>query len=75
MTFKSNWSQQSKKIKLLGHLEIIVGANGIILSYVIRQNYVPDHSDQLMWDEKSRLAAPHTGNKYKLDALAVHDTI
>ena len=28
-----------------------------------------------MWDEKSRLAAPHTGNKYKLDALAVYNII
>ena len=42
---------------------------------MIRQNSVPDHSDQLIWDEKSRLAAPHTGNKYKLDALAMHNII
>ena len=56
-------------------MEMIVGANGIALSYVIRQNSVPDHSDQLTWDEKSRLAEPHTGNKYKLDALMVHNII
>ena len=45
------------------------------MSYVIRQNSVLDHSNQLTWDEKSILAAPHTGNKYKLDTLAVHNII
>ena len=28
-----------------------------------------------MWDEKSRLSAPHTDNKYKLDVLALHNII
>ena len=45
----------------LCHFEI--GDNGIVLSYMIRQNSVPDHSDQLMWDEKAISAAPHTGKK------------
>ena len=63
------------EIELLNHLEMIVGANGIALSYVIRQNSVSDHSDQLKWVEKVILAAPYTGNKYKLDALAVHNII
>ena len=54
---------------------MIVGSNGIALSFVIRQNSVPDHSDKLLWDGKSILAAPYTGNKYKLDALAVHNII
>ena len=54
---------------------MIVGANVIALSYFIRHNSVPDHSDQLTWDEKARLAAPHTGNKYKLGTLAVHNII
>ena len=53
-------------------MEIIVGANGIVISYVIRQNSVPDLSDQLKWDKKAALVAPHTGNKYKLYALAVN---
>ena len=50
-----------------------VGANGIALSYIIRKNSVPDHKDQLRWGEKSILAVPRTGNKYKLDALVVHN--
>ena len=37
------------EIELLGHLEMIIGANGIAMSYVIRQNSVPDHRDQLAW--------------------------
>ena len=63
------------EVELLVHLEMIGGANGIALSYVIRQNYVLYHSNQLTWDEKSRLAAPNTGNKYKLETLAVHNII
>ena len=54
---------------------MIFGANGISLSYEIRQNSVPYHSDQLTWDKKARLAVPHTGKKYKLDSLAVHNNI
>ena len=56
-------------------MEMIVRANVIALPYVIRQNSVPDRSDQLKWDEKSRLAAPHTGKKYMLGVLAVHNII
>ena len=62
------------EIDILGHLEMIVGANGIALSYVIRQNSVPDNSNKLTWDEKVRLGAPHTEKK-KIDALAVQNII
>ena len=54
---------------------MIVGANGIALSNFIRHNSVLDHSNKLTWDEKSILAASQTGNKYKLDALVVHNII
>ena len=47
-------------IELLSHLEMIVGTNGIALSYVIRQNSVPDHRYQLTWYKKAILEAPHT---------------
>ena len=63
------------QIELLVHLIMIVGSNGIALSYVIHQNSIPYHSNQLKWDEKSRLSAPHIGNKYKFDAMAVHNII
>ena len=38
---------ERREIELLGYLKMIVGANGIALSYVIRKNYVPDYSVQL----------------------------
>ena len=54
---------------------MIIGARGIALEYVIGQNDMPDLSDQEKWEERSRLAAPHAGNKYRLDTLAVHGVI
>ena len=61
--------------EILGHLGMIVGANVIALSCVILQDSSPCRIDQLTRDEKVRLAVPHTGKKYKLDALAVHNII
>ena len=52
---------------------MIVGSNGIAMSYVIHKTSRSDHTNQLTWDEKSELAAPHTDNKYKLVLLAVHN--
>ena len=63
------------EIELDSHLKMIIGANGIALSYVIRDSSTPDHSNQGSWEEKARLAAPHSGNKYKMDKLAVHNII
>ena len=54
---------------------MIIGAKGIALDYVIRQNDMPDFSDQSNWEEKARLSAPHAGNTYRLDTLAVHGVI
>ena len=44
---KSEIQWEIWEIELLGHLEMIVGANSIALSYVILQNSLPDHMDQL----------------------------
>ena len=63
------------EIELNSHLKMIIGANGIALSYVIRDNSTPDHSNQGSWEEKARLAAPHSGSKYTMDKLAVHNII
>ena len=54
---------------------MIIGAKGIPLGYVIRQNDMPDLSDQANREERAILAAPHAGNKNRLDALAVHGVI
>ena len=69
---KSEIQWEIWEIDIIGHLEMVVGANGIALSYVICQNSILSHSHELMWDEKSRLSAPHTGNKYNLDAQHHH---
>ena len=41
------------EIEILGHLGNIVGAVGTALSYVIRQNSVPNHIDQLILSNTS----------------------
>ena len=62
-------------IELQSTLKMIIGVKGIALDYVIRQIYTPDLSDQANWEERARLAAPHDGNTYRLDTLAVHGVI
>ena len=69
----SQWERWD--IELEGTLKMIIGANGVPLSYVIRPNDAPDLSPQATWGERAKLAAPHTGNKFKMDALAVHNII
>ena len=54
---------------------MIIGVKVIALNYVIRQNDMPDLSNQANWEEMARLAAPYSGNTYRLDALAVHGVI
>ena len=62
-------------IELNIHLEIIISANGIALSYVIRKYTILDHSKQETWEEKAHLAAPNTGNRYMMEKLVVHNII
>ena len=47
-------------------------AKGFALDYIIRQNDTPDLSDQANWEERARLAAPHSRNTYRMDVLDVH---
>jgi hypothetical protein len=62
-------------IELESNLKMIIGANGIALSYVIRQDDTPDLSEQDTWDMKAMLGAPHTGTKFNQDKLTVHNII
>ena len=62
-------------IDLQSTLKMIIGAKVITLDYVIRKNDTPDLSDHANWEERARLAAPHAGNTYRLDTLAVHGVI
>ena len=52
---------------------MIIGMNGIPLSYVIRDNDETDISDQTSWSEKAILSAPHEGINYVQYQQAVHN--
>ena len=62
-------------IELESNLEMIIGAKGIALSYVIREDGDPNLADQETWEHKAMLAAPHKGNAYLQDKLMVHNII
>ena len=54
---------------------MIIGAKGIALSYVIRQDNDPNLADQETWEHKAMLAAPHKCNVYLQEKLTVHNII
>ena len=54
---------------------MIVGAQGIPLFYLIRENETPDQTERDDWEEKAVLAVPLTGRLYKQDTLTVHNII
>ena len=62
-------------VELESKLKIIVGAQGIPLSYVIRENDAPDQKERNTWEEKSVLAVSITGRIYKQDNLMLHNII
>ena len=54
---------------------MIVWAEVILLSYVIRKNDAPDQIERNSWEEKSVLSVPLTGTLYKQDNLKVHNIL
>ena len=62
-------------VELEKNLKLIVGAQGIPLSYVIRENDAPDQTERDTWEEKAVLAVTLTGRLYKQDNLTVHNII
>ena len=54
---------------------MIIGAKGIALSYVIREDDDTNLADQETWEHKAMLAAPHKGNAYLQDKLTLHNII
>ena len=62
-------------MELQSTLRLIIGAKSIAIGYMIRQTDMPDLPDKAKWEERPRLASPHAGNTYRLDALAVHVVI
>ena len=62
-------------VELGSNLKMIVGAQGITLSYVIRENNSPDHTERDTWEEKAVLEVPLTTRLYNQDNLTVQNTI
>ena len=62
-------------VDLERNLKMIVGAKGIPLSYVIRENNAPDQTERDTWEEKEVLAVTLTRRLYTQDNLKVHNTI
>jgi hypothetical protein len=62
-------------IELESNLKMIIGAKGIALSYVIREDDDTDLSEQETWERKATLGAPHEGPSFAQDALTVHNII
>ena len=54
---------------------MIIGAKGIALSYVIREDDDTNLADEETWEHKAMLAAPHEGNAYLRDKLTIHNII
>ena len=62
-------------VELESNLKMIVGAQGIILSYVIRENDTPDNTEGDTCEEKVVFAVSLNGRLYKQDNLTVHNII
>ena len=62
-------------VELERNLKTIVGAQGIPLYYVIRENDAPDQTEHDAWEEKAVLAVPLTGILYNQDKRTVRNII
>ena len=62
-------------VELEINLNIIVGAQGIPLSHVIRENNAPDQTERNTWEEKAVLSFPLARRLYNQDNLMVHNII
>ena len=62
-------------VELESNLKIIVGAQSILLYYVIRENDAPDQTERNAWEGKVVLAIPLTRRIYKHDNLTVNNII
>ena len=62
-------------VDLESNLKIIVGAQGIPFSYLIRYNDAPDQTERDTWEGKAVLAVPLTGRLYKQDNFTVQNII
>ena len=62
-------------VKLESNLKTIIGAKGVALSYVIREDETPDPTIFQPWESIATHAAHHNGSAYDQDKLTVHNII
>ena len=62
-------------MELESNLKMIVVAQIIPLSYVIRENDATDQKERNTWEAKTALSVPLTRRLYKQDNLKVHNII
>ena len=77
--FNTKLKSQSQWEKFMEELEstlaMIVGANGVPLSYVIRRTEEPEYDEDLQYDEAVIHAVALDGEDFKIDARTVHQLI
>ena len=67
------WDRWVVEIEI--NLKMILGAQAIPLSYVIRENNTPNQIELDTWEEKAVLESPFTRRIYKQDNLTVHNIL
>eukprot|EP00980_Cylindrotheca_fusiformis_P017467 scaffold5460_cov156-Cylindrotheca_fusiformis.AAC.1 len=70
---RAQWENFEDELKET--LEMILGVDGIPLSYVIRENDAPEFDENINFDEAVIKAAKLEGENFKEDALTVHKLI
>ncbi len=70
---QSQWEKFSQELEAT--LSMIVGSNGIPLTYVIRRNSESEYDPELPYEEAAQQAVALTGEKFKVDARTVHQII
>ena len=62
-------------VELESKLKMVVGAQGIPLSYLIRENDAPNQTERNTWEENAVCAVPLTWILYNQDNLTVHNIV
>lgn len=70
---RQQWERWSLELKTT--LSAIIGAKGIPLTYVTRDEAAPDLDDHDSWEEKAIAGAPLEGLEYQQDRSTVHHII
>ena len=70
---QAQWEKFSKELE--STLAMIIGSQGLPISYVIRTDNGPNFNEDIPYNEAAMDAVPVTGPKFKVDARTVHQII